>query len=119
MSTEHAWRTLNAIEEGEHVAVRIDDFENTTYPKEANPRTISGEVTRIKTDVGHSAGEIVRSVVIGDPRDDGVVVDLGDTSLNTMVSGRPTQRYYAKAWRPRPGKDRLLLGRVVDAEPIE
>lgn len=110
-----AFHTLLSVEEGDSASVHIEDFENTRWPKEANPRTISGEVNRVKEDVGHSAGEIQRSVVIGDPRDDGCIVDCGDTAENNLTGGGSAYKYL-KAWRPRPGKDRLLLGRVTDAD---
>lgn len=110
-----AYETLLSVGEGDTVSVRIDDFENTRYPREENPRTISGEVSNVKEDVGRSAGEIQRCVVIGDPRDDGCIIDCGDTGENKMTGWGRSQKYL-KAWRPRRGKDRLLLGRVTDAD---
>jgi hypothetical protein len=54
-------------------------------------------------------------VVIGDPRDDGCIVDCGDTSHNKLTGGFRSYTYL-KAWRPRRGKDRLLLGKVTEAD---
>jgi hypothetical protein len=113
------WDTLLGVGEGDRVEVRVEDFQNTNYPKEENPRTLSGEVTGVNEDVGHSAGEILRTVAVGDPRDEGFYVDLGDTAENQLTGGSSTPRRYSKVWQPRPGKDRLLLGRVAAAEVVE
>jgi hypothetical protein len=110
-----AYDTLLSVEEGDTVRVTVDDFENTKHPREDNPRTISGEVKRVKEDVSHSAGEIQRTVAVGDPWDEGCYIDLGDTAENKVTGGTYDSRKYTKAWRPRPGKDRLLLGKVTEA----
>lgn len=110
-----AYDTLLSVEEGDTVHVTVDDFENTKYIREDNPRTISGEVKQVKEDVSHSAGEIQRTVAVGDPWDGGCYIDLGDTAENKMAGGTYGPRKYTKAWRPRQGKDRLLLGKVTEA----
>lgn len=114
MDSEEVYDALLELTVGDSVMVKIDDFENTNFPKENNPREITGKVERIKKEVRNSAGEIERSVVIGNPRGGGCVIDCGDTGKNKMVTS-PVSRKYNKAWRPRTrNKDRLLLGRVVD-----
>lgn len=110
-----AYNSLLTVAVGAGIQIHVDDFENTRFPKTSNPRIISGDVERVKEDVSHSAGEIQRSVVIGDPWGDGCIVDCGDTGENQMVSGS-SSRVYLKAWRPRAGKDRVLLGRVTGVE---
>jgi hypothetical protein len=109
-----AYDTLLSVQEGDTVTVTVDDFENTQHPRDENPRTISGEVDAVKEDVSHSAGEIQRTVAVGDPWDEGCYIDLGDTAENKMAGGTYNPRKYMKAWRPRPGKDRLLLGKVTE-----
>lgn len=115
-SSETAYNTLLSSEEGDTVSVRVDDFDNSRYSNSYNPRTISGEVDNVIEDVGHSAGEIQRSVVIGDPWEDGCVVDCGDTSENQLGVSGGSSYTYLKAWRPRAVKDRNLLGQVTVAE---
>lgn len=106
---------LMNVAEGDQIVVTIDDFENTNHPKDENPREIHGEVTNIKDDVGHSGGEIQRTVTVGNPWKGGVHIDVGDTAENKIVHGAASARKYTKAWRPRKraGKGRLLLGRAV------
>jgi hypothetical protein len=110
-----AYETLLDVEKGDTVSVTVDDFKSTQHSRKENPRSISGKVERVKEDVGHSAGEIQRSVVIGNPRDDGCIVDCGDTSQNKLTGGFRSYTYL-KAWRPRHGKDCLLLGKVTEAD---
>lgn len=111
--------TLERMEAGDHVSVKIEPFENARSPRDETPQDITGEVVIVDENVSHSAGEILYAVYIGPHRDDGCVVDVGDTRENAMTGGHmnsPPDCYYAKAWRPRPGKDRLLLGRVTKAD---
>lgn len=103
--------TLLNLTEGDVVSVVVEDFENTISPKEENPREINGEIRKIKSDVGHSAGEIIRTIVVGNPWEGGANIDCGDTGENKMVKS-PRPEKYTKVWRPRSGKDRILLGRV-------
>lgn len=100
------------VEEGQSIKVRVVDFENTSYPKEDNPRDIEGEVEKVNEDISHSAGEIQRVITIGDVWDEGCKIDVGDTSKNQLVSTTGNPRKYTKVWRPRAGKDRNLLGEV-------
>lgn len=111
-----AWETLNSAEEGDKISVRIEDFDNTRCPREENPRCIEGKVKKVKESVGYSAGEISRTVVLGDPWDDGCNIDVGDTADNNLTGGGGSSHKYINAWRPRRGKDRLLLGEVVLVE---
>ena len=105
------WDTLMAVEEGQEVELVIEDFETTRYPQDENPRTIAGTVRNIEENPGYAAGEIQRVVSVGDPRDEGCHIDCGDTSENNLTGGH-RRRTYLKAWRPRTGKGRLLLGRI-------
>lgn len=111
---------LVCVEEGDSIEVRVVDFENTRYPKDNNPRTIEGKVENINEDVSHSAGEVQRVITIGDVWDEGCKIDVGNTSKNQLAGGsnnprkyvwRP-RRKYTRVWRPRSGKDRVLLGKV-------
>lgn len=114
MSTTNAtvWDRANKITEGDHVCIEIDDFDNTQFPKDDNSRAIDGEVTKVKTDIGHSAGEVVKTIAIGNPWDDGCYIDLGDTAKNNLIE-HSGARKYSKVWRPRAGKDRILLGKLT------
>lgn len=115
MNKQTTWETLESATEGSEMAVHIVDFENTNWPKDENPRWIVGEVVNVKEDVKRQAGEVVRVVTIGNPWEDGCHIDVIDTAQNTWITG-PRGRKYLKAWRPRTGKDRLLLGVVDDVE---
>lgn len=111
-----AYDELIELSEGEQVTVTIDDFENTNFPRDENPRVITGEVVNVNEDVNHSGGEITRTVAIGDPRNDGCYIDCGDTAENNITTSTHQTYTYTKAWRPRAGKDRILLGRVTAVE---
>jgi hypothetical protein len=113
-----AYEALMQVEVDDSVSVLIEDFDNTRFPKDENPRTVSGEIAKINESVGGYGGEVQRRIVVGNPMDDGCVVDLGDTAENKLVSGG-SSRTWMKAWRPRPGKDRLLLGQVAAMEVNE
>lgn len=115
-----AWETLMGVAEGEEIEVTIEDFEDTRFPRDENPRTISGTVQNVSEEPGYGAGEIQRVVTVGDPWSDGCNIDCGDTSENNLnLTGGHGRRTYLKAWRPRSGKDRLLLGRVTEASMSE
>lgn len=118
VTNEITWESLTKLMEGQEVTVHIVDFDNTNFPKDANPREITGEVVNIKGDVGHSAGEIERTVTIGNPWEGGCHIDVGDTAENKLTGGTNSPYKYTKAWRPRAGKDRLLLGKVHKVELI-
>lgn len=109
------WDQLDGLSEGDEVSVHIVDFENS-MPKDENPRTLDGEVTRVQRDVNHAAGEVQTVVTVGDPWDGGCHIDLGDTAENKATGGANKSRKYAKAWRPRTRKRRRLLGRVDNVE---
>lgn len=104
------------VEEGDEITVTIDDFEDTRFPKDQNPRKVSGPVNNIAKDINYSAGEIQRVVTIGNPWDDGCNIDCGDTAKNKLTNETYETYTYTKAWQPRVGKDRLLLGKVVEAK---
>lgn len=104
------------VEEGEQVNIRVVGFENTSYPKEENPQDIKGEVKKIDEDVSHSAGEIQRVITIGDVWEDGCKIDIGDTADNKLTHSSKRCKKYTRVWRPRPGKDRLLIGKVESIE---
>lgn len=110
-----AWARLMMVEGGDEITVEVDDFDNTRHPKEQNPREISGTVKNVAEDVNYAAGEIQRVVTIGNPWEDGCNIDVGDTSENNLTGGH-NRKLYTKAWRPRTGKDRILLGKITEIQ---
>jgi hypothetical protein len=113
VTSKTVYEQLLDLSEGDSVSIEVIDFANTRWPKEDNPRSITGTVEHVKEDVSRSAGEIQRAIVIDNPYNEGCVVDVGDMRENNLTGGSNAQSpRYTKAWRPRPGKDRLLLGRV-------
>ncbi|MFB6236990.1 MAG: hypothetical protein ABEH81_01330 [Halopenitus sp.] len=105
------WEKLAQVTEGGTVEVEIVDFENSTQTDSETPQTISGEVTRKNETANYTCGEVRTAVTIEDPREDGCIIDLGDTSKNRLFPGGVNKKY-TKAWRPRMSKRRKLLGRI-------
>lgn len=93
-SKEEIWDFLMTVQEGAIVSLVTDGTDHT--------RSVSVEnsVNRIIEDPGGFGGEIQRHIFIGppNPRDEGLMIDMGDTSKNQLVAGGTNEKYI-HAWR--------------------